>query len=115
MSGLDGLGWSTPVAIVTDDSPPRDVTVVRLSTSWWSDNRGAHKRKSITYLKRKSRGFNCFAEDISCAGVEPAMESIINLDDAPDGVYELVFRALGRDWETGHVEEWEFELVPYTA
>ena len=31
-----------------------DICVVRLTTSWWHDKRGAHMRKDLTYLIRRS-------------------------------------------------------------
>ena len=86
-------------------------TVVRLSTSWWSDNRGLYQRKSLTYLKRKSSGFNCLEEEINNIGAVDAQEYILNFDKCEDGVYEVVAN-YGTD-EFGHVDEVDYTLVPY--
>lgn len=93
-----------------EDEP---LVVVRLRTSAWSDDRGLHVRRSLTYLKRKCQGFNFFEEDISNIGADEAVTGIINLDECKDGVYQIVICNEHRDWETGYVEDYEYKLIPY--
>lgn len=102
-----------PVTEATEPKVP-PVTVVRLTTSAWSDgNGGFHQKKSLTTLKRKSSGHQVFEEDCCNQGVSDAWNLITNIDTAPDGVYYLNMINEKRDWESGNVEEWEYVLTPY--
>ncbi len=78
--------------------------VVRLKTSAWADGKGIHIKRSLTYLRRKCVGFNGLEEDAIIDGAEQAIESIINLSDCKDGIYEVV--------ASGYEDEWEYKLVP---
>ena len=51
-------------------------------------------------------------EDISGAGPDLAYKQITNLDKCEDGVYELAVTNISRDWETGYVDDYDYELVP---
>lgn len=104
--------------ILLDDSQfeeeERTQTVVRLSRSYWHDKNGAYQRVSLRYLKRHTKGFNVFDDDCSMVGAEDVIRKIINLDKCDDGVYELVMCNMYNDWETGHVEDWDYQLVPFS-
>ena len=91
-----------------------DFVVVRVSTSYWSDENGMYTRKNLRYLKRKSRGFNVLAEDASQIGAEDTLTRINNLDTVEDGVYRVVVINERRDWETGQVEDWSYSLFPWS-
>jgi hypothetical protein len=93
----------------------KDQTVVRLTTTGWSDSRGAHYKKSLTVLKRKSFGMNIIEEECSAVGAEEGLENIQNLLDVPDGIYEVVVCNISRDIESGYVDDWELRLVPFDA
>jgi hypothetical protein len=84
--------------------------IVRLRTTMWSDKKGAYFKKSLTFLRKQCKGFNVLEEDISAAGVELILNSITNLHDCADGIYEFVVCNESRDWETGYVDEWEYDL-----
>lgn len=90
--------------------PPR--LVVRLSSSLYPTKRGFAEKFTVDILKRKS-----LLED---GLVECLMMDVCDLDGFDvewrkykPGVYELQMTGIYRDWETGCVEEWEWDLVPY--
>lgn len=91
-----------------------DRTVVRLRTTMWSDKNGLHLKKSLTFLRRKSEGFNVLEEDASAAGVEEVLPRILNLGKCEDGIYEVVVCNESHDWETGYVDDYDYRLVCLT-
>jgi hypothetical protein len=95
-------------------SDDRTQIVVRLHRSYWHDNDGAYQRTSLRYLKRHTKGFNFFDEDCSMVGTEDVIPKIVNLAKCEDGVYLLVMCNAHRDWETGHVEDWDYQLLPFS-
>lgn len=107
MSLLDDL------VFVETNQEPESRCVVRLSTSAWSDKRGLHLKKSLTYLRRKSQGWNALADEADAVGDLDAFGSIINLDECEDGVYEVVTRNHSRDWETGIIDGYDLKLIPF--
>lgn len=90
---------------------PENKSVVRVSTSYWSDNRGIHTKKSITTLRKQSSGYNLFDETLSAIGAEDSLKSIVNLDECGDGVYEVVTCNESRDFESGHIDDYDLKLV----
>lgn len=106
MSLLDDL-------VLAEDNTITPRCVVRLTTSAWSDKRGLHLKKSLTYLKRKSTGWNALADEADAAGDLNASDSIINLDECEDGVYEVVTCNHSHDWETGIIDGYDFKLIPF--
>ncbi len=91
------------------ESDPK--VVVRISTSYWSDNNGLYSKKSIKYLHRQCRNHNFLAEDVWSCDAYDVFPLFRDLDNKEDGVYEVVFVTTGVDWETGGVDEWEYSLV----
>ena len=87
-------------------------TVVHLVTTYWSDNRGLHTRKSLRILKRKCRGVTIVFEDAHSFGVEEVLKKIDNLYTYPDGMYQVIVTNTQRDWETGYIEDYDYSLVP---
>lgn len=87
--------------------------VVRLSTSAWSDKRGLHFKQSLTYLRRKSCGWNPLEDEADGAGALRAYEAIINLAECKDGLYEVFTCNHSRDWETGIFDGYDLKLVPF--
>lgn len=87
--------------------------VVRLSTSCWHDKKGMHIKKSLTYLKRKSIGFNSLEEDLINIGADGVEPTITNLYTSKDGIYELAIINERTDWETGEIEDYDYMLTPY--
>lgn len=88
-------------------------TILRLRTLYWHDFGSLHIKKTLTVLKRKSSGINMILEDCQQIGAEETIPRINNLDSCVDGIYELVVDHVGRDWETGCIEDWDYTLIPY--
>lgn len=93
------------------EQEPRDV--YRLKTSCWHDGRSLHVKRSLTRLKRLSFGADFLNEEVLQVGAEELVSMICNLSECEDGVYVVVFVEGYRDYETGHLEDWEYKLVPY--
>lgn len=91
---------------------PKSREVVRISTSIWSDKNGIYCKKSITQQKRKSFGFQCLQEDIAMIGAE-AYNSIININECKDGLYQVITINASRDYETGIIDSYELKLIPF--
>jgi hypothetical protein len=87
------------------------VCAVRLTTSFWCDGRGVHMRKSLNFLKRKCEGYNILDEDCSNVGAEEVMPRIVNIDSASDGIYKVVTCNESRDWESGYVDDYDYQLI----
>lgn len=94
-------------------SPDKPVVVVRIKTSYWSDGRGIHTRRDMIFLLRKCRGYNFVAEDAAAVGADEVIPRITNFDSVEDGVYEVITVAEERDRESGYIEDWDYQLVPY--
>ena len=97
-----------------DDTEERTQIVVRLRRSFWHDNDGAYQRTSLRYLKRHTKGFNVFDDDCSMVGAEDVIPKIVNLEKCEDGIYQLTTCNAHRDWETGHIEDWDYQLLPFS-
>lgn len=100
---------------LADDAKTRNLCVVKLTTATWADKRGLHTKKSIIYLRRKCTGFNMLEEEDSAVGAVDAVNSIINLDECVDGIYEVVACNETHDWESGHVDGYDLKLIPFSA
>lgn len=88
-----------------------NLCVVRLTTSSWSDRNGAYQRKSLRFLKRKCEGYNILDEDCMMVGADEVINRILNLNDVEDGVYQVVMSNISTCWETGYVDDYDYELV----
>jgi hypothetical protein len=87
--------------------------VVKLVTSSWCDNRGLHIRRDLLSVKRKSIGHQCLPEDCSMIGSDEVWPRIVNLNDSKDGLYNVVICNERKDWETGSVEDYDYQLVAF--
>lgn len=94
-------------------SGPINRCVVRIKTSVWSDNKGIYTRKNITYLKRQTIGHNILDEDISMIGADEVATKIVNLHEVEDGIYQVVICNVSRDYESGHIDGYDFKLVKW--
>lgn len=89
------------------------VIVVRLTKSRWGDKNGMHSKTSIRFLKRKCQGYNYMEDEASDIGYDEFVGAISNLETVPEGIYELKYDGVSRDWETGYYEADGYKLVPY--
>jgi hypothetical protein len=96
------------------DEEPKPKTVVRVTTSAYKTQRGFAWRREVSYQRRLCQGFNVIEDDIGMTGADQVWERIINLFEVKDGLYNLVLCNISTDWETGHVEDWDYQLLPYT-
>ena len=90
-----------------------NLVVVRLKTSFWNDGRGIYQKRALTFLRRKSRGFDWVSEEVNMIGADNFVPGILNLNTVNDGVYRLVTCNESRDWESGCIYDYDFRLVPY--
>lgn len=88
--------------------------VVRLRTTTWSDHKGIYQKKSITYLRRKSEGYSPLEEEVGTVDMDEIVSRVLNLYESEDGIYEVVTN-YSRDWYTGHIDDWDYFLVPVNA
>lgn len=88
--------------------------IVRISTSYWSDNNGIYSRKSIKKLKRKSFGYDPLGEEIFASGAEDTWKTFLNLDGLNDGIYEMIPSYVGGQTYDGDWDGYcEFNFVEY--
>lgn len=100
-----------PLTGIDIPNTPQSRTVVRLTTSSWSDKRGIHLKRSVQFLRKQCIGHNPLEEESSEIGAESVINRIVNLDTCEDGVYSVILCNIGRDWETGVVDDYDFQLV----
>lgn len=83
--------------------------VVKLETSTFfrSNNNVLCRETRLTVLKSKSDfGFNAIGIDDPYCN----WDEILNINDVPDGVYELAMCNMSVDVETGYADEWDYIL-----
>ena len=89
--------------------------VVRLRTTMWSSGKGVFVQKSLTFLRRKSEGFNVLEEDCGATDVGHVLSRIINLNECDDGIYEVVTCNVSHDFETGHIDDYDYRLIAFLS
>jgi len=87
------------------------VCIVRLTTTAWSDKRGVHLKKSLSYLKRRCTGNHFLKEDCDNVGEDDVMTRITNIHHVPDGIYLVKLIDVKLDRESGYAEDWDYELI----
>lgn len=90
----------------------QEVCIVKLGTEAYKRGGVYFHGRTIRVL-RKQTTYDLLADEVDNIGLYDAIESIINLNDVEDGVYQLMHANIGTDWETGWVESWDLKLVPY--
>lgn len=70
-------------------------------------------RKSLVVLKSKSGGCDLILEDCTMTGAEEVIRRIVNLNECQDGRYVVALCNEHRDWETGHIEDYDYRLLPF--
>jgi len=89
-----------------------NITIVRLKTTAWTDKRGIHEKRSLTFLRRMCEGHNPLEEDILCVGAHEALQMITNFNECDDGIYSVDIVNETCDYESGQIDDWEYKLVP---
>jgi len=90
-----------------------NICVVRLRTTSWINKRGIHTQKSLIFLRRQCKGYNILEEDAMMVDVDTVTLNIVNLDECEDGIYKVSICNESRDWETGHIDSYDYQLIPY--
>lgn len=85
--------------------------VVRLRTTFWHDKNGLYSKRSLTFLQRKSSGFNVLEQDASDIGAEHVISHIVNWNECADGIYQVEVCNESTDWETGYVDSYDYMLL----
>ena len=106
---LETLGISGPYEVIPKEDASK--VVVRVSTSWWSDQNGLYSKKSLIYLKRQCKNYNFLREDVSNMSAEEVYTRIIDLDNVEDGIYEVITCNVSMDWEGGYIDDYDYKLV----
>lgn len=92
---------------------PQNRVVLRISTGYWSNDKGLFYKRELKFLKKKTYGYNFLLEDSDMTDTKNTINHIVNLDQCDDGVYEVVIDKWTTDWETGNIEEITWKLIPY--
>lgn len=87
--------------------------VIRLTTSYWADRSAIHVKRTIRILRRKSSEHTLLDEEVSMIGADLAIPKIVNLHECEDGIYEVQTCNESRDYDTGHIDDYDFKLVPH--
>lgn len=95
------------------NKPKESQSVVRLKTNVWCDSKGLHVRKDLQVLKRHSFGYQILEEDCSNIGALEVFTQIINFDELSDGIYEVVVCNESHDYESGHVDGYDYKLIKF--
>lgn len=88
------------------------ICVVRLRTEYWTDKRGVNMKKSLLLMRRVS-GCDYIIEDAQNSSAQEVVERVRKFSEHPDGLYEVNFMPLSRDYETGDVDDYDYILTPY--
>lgn len=92
--------------------------IVRVTTNYFKSKNGAlvYQRK-VKPLRKKSTqdGLECLDHDIDGGGIEYMLKGIMNLNEVDDGIYELKMVNLTTDFETGHIDGWDWKLFKITV
>ena len=95
------------------EAEPVSREVVRLKTSCWKDKRGLHIRRSLTGLRRLSRGHQMLDEECDMMGPDEVAGIIVNLDECKEGIYVVETCNESKAWETGYVDSYDLKPVPF--
>lgn len=91
---------------------PEPLCTVRLSRSSWATSRGIFTETRLIYLKKQCQGFNVLQEDACLVDPSCVVDRIINLHQCDDGVYQVITCNEHRDWESGHIDDYDYKLIP---
>jgi hypothetical protein len=91
----------------------KELAVYRKLTTKWSSSGSVNVKITLKKMKRISgMAWDQLACEIENVGGDAA-DRIINLLNVEDGLYELHPCNESTDWETGIVDDYDLELIPY--
>lgn len=88
--------------------------VVRVGTMAFKRGETYHYGRTIRVLKSLTT-YDLLEGEEQAVGTWDALNSIVNIDKVEDGLYSVILCNIGRDWESGHIDECDFKLVPYNG
>lgn len=88
---------------------PEHLAVYRLQTYHYKKGKSLCYEKRLTYVRKLSRGHDPLDEDFSYMGEI----NLINLDECTDGLYSINCCNFSHDYESGYIDGWDLQLVPY--
>ena len=97
--------------LVLQEETQSSPCVVRLKTSAWRTTRGIFQQKSLIYMKRRGTGWDWLDEDVDNVGAQDVLARIVNLHTYKDGYYRLVTCREHRDYETGMIDDYDYQLI----
>ena len=59
--------------------------------------------------------YQVLEENAANIGAKGVLEKIVNLAECEDGLYEVVTCNPSTDWETGYIDDYDYELVPFSS
>lgn len=69
-------------------SPPlENINVVEVTTKFFSTKNGVHLKKSVSQVKKHSKGYQIITEGSVEMGAEKLLKNIVNLHQVDDGLY----------------------------
>ena len=84
---------------------------VSVRSSYYMSDNGLIMTRIVRTLKRRSdRDAYTLEEEASNAGADQVFKDLNYLNGLKDGVYKVVFTSISRDWETGYVDDYKYEL-----
>jgi len=92
-------------------SDPKPVVTVRIRDTRFATKRGFAFRRDVEFVRRECIGYNFVEEEIAMIGADDALEMIVNLHTVNPGKYLVDICNVRRDWETGQVDDYDFELI----
>lgn len=88
--------------------------MVMVGTEAYKRGNTYHMGRTIRVLQSETT-FDILHEDSDAIGIHDALSQIININYVQDGKYKLIAVNQSRDWETGHIDDYDLKLVPHTT
>jgi hypothetical protein len=100
---------------VLDSKKDANIEIVRLRTSYWQSKQGVISvKRDIIPLRRKSQGYQILEEDARSVSAKEVVTRIVNLDGCEDGLYCIETCNEARDFASGCIEDYDYQLTKIT-
>lgn len=86
--------------------------VVRVGTESFKRGDTYFYGRTIRVIKKKTE-VDYLSDDCQQVGTQEAIENILNINTVEDGIYQLVFCNVSKDYETGYIDDFNFKLVSF--
>jgi hypothetical protein len=85
--------------------------IVSIKTEYYKRGKRFYASKVITPIVSLSKG-HTITDEVNDYGLA-VLDLITNLYEVEDGYYQIVINNISRDYETGHIDDYDFKLYPY--